>query len=263
MVKDLKNKSSGKKSKIKDKKEILKNKNFILISIGIVLIIGIIILISSQDSKVIEDNVIATVNGIEITESQVIEIQEQSLAQGMQISNEDALEQLINSELLIQEAKKQGFDFTKQEVEENLEIQSGNSIEEIKQELEIAGESYDELIEGYISYFMIEEYLKSIVEEVEVSDEEVENYYNELKEEYNSYGEELPAFEEIKEDLKNSLEYEKQQEIIIELIEDLREQANIEYLQDLSEIESIEEDSSEQDFIDALESGEIEIVTQE
>ncbi|MFO7774089.1 MAG: hypothetical protein R6V59_09225 [Dehalococcoidia bacterium] len=173
------------------------------------------------------NDVAATVNGEEIMQEDVAEMQELYAAQGMPISEEQALEQLIRQEVLYQAAAE--YLPTEEEAEEQLEAQvamMGMTMEEFHEALEAEGLCYDEQMEDFRRYLAIENYLDEAVEVPEVTEEEAREFYEEYKQQYPE--EELPPFEEAEPQIVMQLEQQKQQEAMGPFIEELREKADIE-----------------------------------
>lgn len=173
------------------------------------------------------DDVAATVNGEEIMQEDVAEMQELYAAQGMPISEEQALEQLIQQEVLYQAAAE--YLPTEEEAEEQLEAQvamMGMTMEEFHEALQNEGLSYDEQLKDFRRQLAIQDFLHEAVEAPEVTEEEAKEFYEEYKQQYPE--EELPPFEEVEPQIVMQLEQQKQQEAMGPFIEELREKADIE-----------------------------------
>lgn len=174
-----------------------------------------------------DDTVIATVNGQELTQREV-----SAVAQNPQIQDEEqAVEQLIDIVLLEQRAEEEGFTATEEEVEELLTAQlsqQGADLEDYKEQLEQAGASYDEVVEQYKSQIAAEKYLEQQAEGIEtpeVTDEDVQALYEQLQ----SQGQELPEFEEVEGQLRQLAEQQGQQQVVQVVVQELRENADIDY----------------------------------
>lgn len=211
-------------------KEIKIPKKVVMGVFVLILLVGAIMW--SSFNRTVESNVVAKVNGEEITSDQVELIQQSFLQQGQQISEEDATEQAINQELLFQQSEQEGNSVTDEETESLIEsqlTQQGTTLEEYKQQLESQGVSYENELENIKEQIEVENYLNSVFEEenLDVTKDEATGFYKVYNEQS---PEELPPYEEVEPQIISILEQEKQRDIIESLIQELRESADIEYL---------------------------------
>jgi len=179
----------------------------------------------------ITENVVATVNGEKITKEEVTTNQQSYVQQGLQISEEQALEQLINQTILTQQAQQEGVMLTDEETESDLEnqlLQQNLTLEKYKQQLEQQGISYEEQLQNYKEQLTLLNYLDDVLEgeNINVTEEEAENYYDWSKQQSE---EELPPYEEVESQIINYLQQQKQEEAIKSLVQELRKDADIEY----------------------------------
>lgn len=173
------------------------------------------------------DDVAATVNGEEIMQEDVAEMQKLYEAQGMPISEEQALEQLIQQEVLYQAAAE--YLPAEEEAEEQLEAQvamMGMTMPEFREALEDQGLCYDEQLKDFRRQLAIHDFLHEEVEVPEVTEEEAKEFYEEYKQQHPE--EELPPFEEVEPQIVMQLEQQRQQEAMGPFIEELIEGAEIE-----------------------------------
>ncbi len=188
----------------------------------------------AEKSSLVKGEVVAKVNGEKITSDEVTSVQEMFNQQGQQISDEEALDQIINQKLIVQKAKKEGYTVSAEEaekvIEEQLAMQEMN-LDEFKDKIADQGLSYEEQLEYMKEELAIQNYLENeIGEEVlEVSDEETDEFYQRYQEEQPE-DEEMPSFEELEPQIIALLQQQKQQEAINGLIEELRQTAQIDYL---------------------------------
>ncbi len=186
------------------------------------------------------DKVIARVNDTQITMSQVqARVQQRQMAPSMQQEQhlseqqmqQQVLEDIIAEILLYEEAKRQGIEVDDASVSQQLDAvaaqfdsdeemkevfaEQGFSEEELKQQLRMQLKM-QELIDEYVAEEMDEEQL-------EVSDEEVTQLYEEYDEEIDDF----PDFEEAEPYLREEIRYEREQKVINRLIAELREDADI------------------------------------
>jgi len=175
--------------------------------------------------------VAATVNGEEIIQADVAEVQQLYAAQGMPISEAQALEQLIQERVLYQAAELGDFVPTEEDAEEQMEAQvamMGMTMEEFHQALEAEGLCYDEQLEDFRRRLAIQNYLSEAIGTPEVTEEEAREFYEDYEQQYPE--DELPPFEEIKAQIITHLEQEKQQAAVLLVIEELVEEADVEYM---------------------------------
>jgi len=217
----------------KVKKTLKKNKKRIFFGGIIILLVAVILgslyfgFKSEEISK--EENVLARVNGKDITQSEVNKIQQILISQGQQARSDVALEEAINKEIVIQEASKK-YSVSDQEAEEILRgivEQQGETIEDLKKQLSSQEVSYEDVLENLREQMLVQKYLQDEITVPNVSEEEAKEFYKNNKD---KFGENVPAFEDVKEQIINILKQQKKLEEISKLIQDLRANANIEYL---------------------------------
>jgi parvulin-like peptidyl-prolyl isomerase len=125
--------------------------------IGVVFILSVILVsgcssqkqpVEQHEQQIIPDDkdtlidVVATVNGEEITSGEVEEVQQMFAMQGQQVSEEDALEQVIDQKVLSQHAQEGEYAVTDQEAESMIEsqlVQQNATLDQYKQQLEMQG----------------------------------------------------------------------------------------------------------------------------
>ncbi len=181
----------------------------------------------------ISGNVIASINGQEITSDEVAMIQQSFLQQGQQVSEEEALEQVINQEVLSQKVQQEGIVVTTEEAESVIEQQltmQGATLDDFKQQVESQGASYEDEIENIKNQIATQNYLESALEgqNFEVKEEEAKGFYEMNKQQIP----ENVTYEEVESQIIMLLQQQKQQEAISVLIQELRASANVEYLEE-------------------------------
>ena len=194
------------------------------------MVISLIFLVSCNSEEINEEQIVVIVNGQEITALDLNMFQQSLLDQGYQISNEEAKEQLINQILLLQHVENEGVEVTNDEVEQFLELELaiyGVSLEEYKQEIESYGMSYYDQLESLKLQIAINNYLESKLGNLdfEVTEEEAQ----ELFKMYNLQSSEELVYEDVEEEIYLMLEQQKQQAIIMSLIDEMRSEAEIIY----------------------------------
>ncbi|HUX47767.1 MAG TPA: SurA N-terminal domain-containing protein [Dehalococcoidia bacterium] len=175
--------------------------------------------------------VVARVNGEAITAGDVTKLRVKVYeSYQMQISEEEALEQLIAETVLYQEADEQGYAPTMDEAEQELEARvasSGRTMEDFEADLAKSGFSYEEYLQDFQRQLAINNYLDDAVQVPEVTELEARVFYESYKQQ--SPEAELPPFEQLKSQIMALLEQQKRQEATSLLIEELKEKADIEY----------------------------------
>ncbi|MBO8156846.1 MAG: SurA N-terminal domain-containing protein [Bacillaceae bacterium] len=139
---------------------------------------------------------------------------------------ESVLEQLIGQTVIIYYAEQNGFGASDEEVEKELNSvkEQYEDEEEFAQILKEYDITEDELREEIALQIKTEKYIEHEIGPIQVTDDEVQEFYESYKEQM---GDELPELDEIKDVLRGELERKKQQEKVAELIEELKEQSEI------------------------------------
>ncbi|RPF53170.1 SurA N-terminal domain-containing protein [Aquisalibacillus elongatus] len=197
------------------------------------------------------DEVVATVNDTEIlgeefksSVDRVTQMYQQQLGgQGidqMQAQiQQQALDQLINREVIKQEAQSQDLSVSDEEISEEYDNQinglieqSQGEFEDEEQVLEQVGMNEEELKDSLQTDLLIQKYLDENLEEPEVTDEEIQEQYDNMKAqmEESESGEEVPSLEEVEDSIVQQIQSQKQGQQQQELIQNLREDYEIETL---------------------------------
>lgn len=186
----------------------------------------------TDEEKIADDEIVAVVDGEEITGKFYNEVylQEKSINQdilGENVDLEDVktgtIEAIINDIMILHMGEAEGIVITDEEVNE-----------EIKELKRYGEEGYNNLIEQFnfteesIGHLLrVETTLKQYIDkniEVEVSDEEVQAYYEEIV----ASGEEIPPFENAEKDLEGVIRIDKSKEEARKHIAKFRENVEIE-----------------------------------
>lgn len=190
--------------------------------------------------------VVATVNGTEITKDDFVQTYQSQYQQmvmqqqaGGQATDEEQLktqvaEQLVDNELLRQGAEDAGIEATDKDIDTTLDEiaqQSGmDSGDEVVSTLEQQGISEEQVREDAASQFAITTYIEQEADIAEPSDEELKEQYDALVEQQSAAGgsaEEVPSFEEVKEQLAQQATMQQQNEAATELAGKLRESGDV------------------------------------
>lgn|GEM_PF-713864 len=190
--------------------------------------------------------VVATVNGTEITKDdfvQTYQSQYQQMAMqqqaGGQAPDEEQLktqvaEQLVDNELLRQGAEDAGIKASDKDIDTTLDEiakQSGlGSGDEVVSALEQQGISAEQVRQDAASQFAITTYIEQEADIAEPSDEELKAQYDALVEQQSAAGgsaEEVPSFEEMKDQLAQQATMQQQNEAATEIAGKLRESGDV------------------------------------
>ncbi len=187
--------------------------------------------------------VVATVNGEEIVNSQlntsIQQFSQAATAQGVDISSPDvqreirsqALEVLVNTELLKQAAEEQGVAVTDEEVTERLNTITNDigGEEVLAERMEVLGINPDQLQSDIKDEITIQKLLNIIFVDagVSVSEEEISEVYDNAQ----GAGAELPALEEVRVQVEAQLKASKEQAAIDDYLSTLKAEAEIEIVE--------------------------------
>lgn len=195
-------------------------------------------------------DVVAEINDREISGeafSENYEAQFQQLAMQAQMSGQEpnqdelksqALEMMINSELLVMEAEEQGFTSSEEDVDKLLSTMAEDngldSGDALMQEFEAQGLSKDRVREDLHKEVLIDQVVET-VDVKEPSDEELQEIYDQQVAQLEAMNEqveedqtqEVPSFEDMESQLKEQATMQKENEAISKLLDELREDAEI------------------------------------
>lgn len=197
---------------------------------------------SNDDETAENGKAVAIVNGTEITEDELNRYVEQyktvyanlgvdfESEEGKKMIEElqtEVLNGLIDQQIIIQAAQKEGYSADPAEVEKMVEdftaqFESKEKMKETLDALNMTEEDLEKEIEQSIIY---NQYVEDQIGEVEVTEEELEEAYAAHEKET---GEELD--EEMKQTISNQLVMQKEQEAFQKLVERLKQESEIEIL---------------------------------
>ncbi|WP_027964843.1 SurA N-terminal domain-containing protein [Halalkalibacillus halophilus] len=196
-------------------------------------------------SELDEGEVVATVNGEEIQASDLMQ-NEEMVAQQYQMYGIDAeenpglirqaaLDQLVNTTIIQQNATESGLEPSDDELEEEYnsfveelkQQHEADDIEEVYEEFEVTEE---EVREDIRLDLMLTRFIEENTEETEVTDEEIEQAYEEYAAQAEQADQEVDDLEDMRPTLEQQVQEQNQSEQTQALIEDLREESDIEIL---------------------------------
>ena len=194
------------------------------------------------EQQVDDSEVVAIVNGQELTgtdyNAALTSVQGQMQQAGQDPTSEEVLEQIkaqaldtvVNQTLILQQAKEEDVTASENEVDERyatLEEQYGGE-EALSQALTAQGMDIETLKLDIKDSILFEKYQDKVVPADEVKEEEIQAYYDQVAAQSEESGQELPPFEEVREEIAGILKEQQQQEKMIAHLEELKESAEIE-----------------------------------
>lgn len=196
---------------------------------------------SENNDKESEGDVAAVVNGEEIPMSRLndsVEQQKQRYKQqGMELKDEQltqikdsTLTQLINLELVKQEAESSDINVSDEEVQKDLDsiIKQNGGEEQFNKVLEQEDISKEEVKDQLRTQMMIDKYISNNTEEVKVTDEEIQKQYDQIAKSSEGSEQEVPELKEVKDQIKQRIQQQKKQQQEKQLVDKLKEDAEIE-----------------------------------
>lgn len=160
--------------------------NWVLIAASSIVIVAVIVALyfvfSAVQPNTQADTVAAVVNGIPIYNSKVDFRVKALKSSGIQTNRTAALNQLIDEQLVIQEAKNLGYSVSKSQAEELLSrivANSGMSTSQFAAKLNETGISYDQMIEYYQDASLISQYVNTTLSAyINITDADAKEYYD-------------------------------------------------------------------------------------
>lgn len=183
------------------------------------------------------DRVVATLDGEEITERDVAEAQVVIFwAYDRYAHRNEALEHLIAERLLYREAEREGHSPTVDDTWQELLISiglRGVTLEEFEERLEWDGLSVDDYLEHFRRMLAINTFLENTAVVPEVTEEDIREFYEGYVEHHRERypDEDPPTLEEMEPSIVAVLERRKQHEAASDLVAELRETADIQYME--------------------------------
>jgi hypothetical protein len=241
-------------------KNLLKESWFWIIGASLIVAVGILFFGGSVN--LFENNTALIVNGEEYSKADFNSLIDKTASQyemyGMETTKKDlkdqAVEQAVQEILLAELAENKGVEVTDEDVqeftEELISMYGAADEEELVTMLKEQGLKDKEEMDGlFRKQVEIDKLIEIYSEDIEVTEDEVENYYQTYKEQAESSGQEVPALEEVREDIKLSLIQERATQLILEEIEKMKEDAEIEVLIEDKDIEkgTVSEEEVEQE----------------
>lgn len=216
----------------------LSKKNVIIgIVVIVVIILGVVAYLNWASIKdLMPSKTIATINGIKIDQKQLDQaiVAVQSQTQGV-VNETQVIDQLVSRELLVQEAEKRGITTSVQEAEDLLSThlaQQGATIDDLKNKLNKKSD-YDFIIKGYEEQISLGKLTDLLFENenLDITDQESKEFFDKNQQLFNlvqSNGKNA-TYNDVKDQIKALLKQQKQNKVIGELINSLKNQSEIVY----------------------------------
>lgn len=194
-----------------------------------------------------KEGAVATVNGNEITRSQfearltqnkqTLGSQQELSGQQLKQLKQQTLETLINEELVLQEAEASNLSVTDKEVQNAYtEVKNRfDSDQKFQQELQKNGLTEEDLQKNIRRQLLVQKYINenTNTQNIQVSDEEAQQAYDQAAQQAGE-DQQIPPFEQVKSQIKSRIKQQKQGQEVNTMIQDLRENADIQKMLDLS-----------------------------
>lgn len=194
------------------------------------------------ESVLTSHKAVAKVNDGKVTrkqlETSISQISAGAEAQGMDVTEPElatqiqsqAIEMLVNTELLMQEAKTRGIEVTDADIDERISslVQEVGGEEVLKERMVQFGIDQKTLRSDVRNELTIQKLLDEVfaAQKTDITDEEVKEFY----ESAGGADAGLPALEEVADQIKAQIQSTKEQDQVTSLIEELRGKATIEIL---------------------------------
>ena len=188
--------------------------------------------------KVDADKVVATVNGEEIKGEDFNALYSRSQMQYVQSGQEvpkDQLDQMkkqvaesmVGQELILQAAQDEGIKASDKQIEEELaNVKEGFEDEKkFEEALKKSDMTKEELKKEIAKKVQSTQYIDKEIKVDEVTEKEMKDYYDKAKEQGSS--EDMPAYEDVKPQIKEGLESEQKKKKTQELIDKLKKDADV------------------------------------
>lgn len=212
------------------KKTVISNRAKVFMAISAIVILTFVLVYQNRLS-IAGRGVVAVVNGQKITLSYLDQEYKQVPAeQKSLVSKEDFLNNtLIPTILLLQEAEREGITITEEETEYYVGQALNESMmtrEDLDAQLKTQDLAYADFVELYSERMRIVKFLNRTIGAPNITEQEARDFYNENKISF-MLGNQTLGYEDVKESIKYYLVGLKQQEMIREYLDGIRNKADI------------------------------------
>jgi len=141
-----------------------------------------------------------------------------------------ALDILVNQTLVLQQAKESEIKAEKSEIDKDYTefVKQFDDEKAMKEMLESQNMDVETLKTQIAESIIFEKYKEKIAPVGKITDEDIKAYYDKVAAESKEAGQELPPLEEVREEIKGSIEQEQQQNQLAAHVEELKGKAEIE-----------------------------------
>ena len=195
-----------------------------------------------ERQKIDEKKTVAIVNDTKILGSDyngiLSSIQGQMQQMGQDPTSKEAAEQvknqtidsLVGQTLLLQEADKKSYKVSEADIKKRLdEVKKQFKTEkEFESALKKTGMDMKTLETQIADGLKLNQYVEKEISVGKITDEEIQKTYDQYAEKGKTTGQEIPKFEEVKPQIEQSLQQQKQQEKLAQHVEELKKNAKIE-----------------------------------
>lgn len=198
---------------------------------------------SAADVSFSLDETVARVNGEALLGSdlayQMVQAAQQAGVQDLSTLDEQTMAQLrqqslnaiVNTELLVQAAREEGLSVSEEEVEQEYQsiVENVGGQEVAEERFDALGITEEEFRANLADDLIILDYIDTRGEAaaLEVSEEEIQAFYDRIA---SGQEGEMPPLADVRGQIEEQLQFQKQQEVLSSIIDELRAAANIELL---------------------------------
>ncbi|MCM3567232.1 SurA N-terminal domain-containing protein [Neobacillus mesonae] len=194
-----------------------------------------------EAQQIDDKKTVAIVNNKEILgsdyNSALASIQGQMQQMGQDPTSKEAAEQLkkqtidslVGQTLLLQEADKKGYKASDADIKKQLDEMKKQfkTEKDFEAALKQSGMDMKTLETQIADDIKFKEYMEKEVPAGEITDEEIQKTYDQYAEQGKSTGQEIPKLEEVKPQIKQSLQQQEQQKKLAQQVEELKKNAKI------------------------------------
>lgn len=197
-----------------------------------------------KEQRIDDDQIVVVVNDEEVTgetyNTVLQSVQLDVLQSGQDPTEGDMPENiqnqtvdvLINQALILQEAKKEKIEVKDKEFDEKYAMyieEAGGDEEALEKALKQENTTIDKFKENIRESILFEKYQEKKVQVDEVSKEDIQKFYDDLAAESKDAeeDEEMPALEDIEDNIKTVLEQQLQQEALMKHVEKLKDASKV------------------------------------
>lgn len=176
--------------------------------------------------------IVAEVNGQKVRVEEVKDVIKTGFTQGQMLNSTSALDMIITKDLLLEEAQNRDITITMSDAEKKLTasyVQKGLSKEQFEEKLGEFGTTYDQTLERFREELIINELLTNEISKIgiQISDEEAKTFFDNNKEMIKTQVGNGTVFDDVSSQIKTNLLQQKQQQLVLDFIENLKSKATI------------------------------------